>query len=335
MILSIFFSLTFLSGIIMTKIFRKTALKYNIVDIPSSKIKFHKKATPYLGGVAFIFNSILFYLAYLLISNETNIFENKEVYLLIFAFIILILGVIDDIRKIKPVTKIIIQSLIISGMIILDIRLHIIYLPKFVNIILTYFWILGITNAFNLIDIMDGLCGGIAFIASIFLFFTSQSPHIFLIFLAISLFAFLIYNFPPAKIFMGDAGSLSLGFLLASYSILGSYGSNNRLALISPILILWLPIYETILVSVMRIKKGKSPLMGSKDHFAFRLRKLKFPKLAILLISYFITIIMGETAFLAAYMDLENAILVYSLLMFFFVIFFYLLSLIKVEDYNE
>jgi UDP-GlcNAc:undecaprenyl-phosphate GlcNAc-1-phosphate transferase len=182
---------------------------------------------------------------------------------------------------------------------------------------------------------MDGLCGGIAFIASIFLFFTSQAGHFFLLFLAISLFAFLIFNFPPAKIFMGDAGSLSLGFLLASYSILGSYGANNRLALISPILILWLPIYETILVSVMRIKKGKSPFMGSKDHFAFRLRKLKFPKLAILLISYFITIIMGETAFLAAYMDLENAILVYFLLVFFFIVFFYLLSLIKVENFND
>jgi len=331
MILSLFVLINFISGIFFIKLFKKIAIKYNIIDNPSSNIKLHTKPTPYLGGVAFILNSILVYLVYRFVTDGLTSVETTELIVLLLSLVIMLMGVIDDIKKIRPSEKIIIQSIVILILLFFDIRLKIIYFPPVINYILTYIWILGITNAFNLIDVMDGLCGGTAAIAAFFLFFTSQSSTVFLIFLSISLVAFLIYNFPPAKIFMGDAGSLTIGFVLSVYSVIGSYGHNNRLALISPILILWLPIYETILVSLLRIKKGKSPFMGSKDHFAFRLKALGFPTLAILLISYFLNIIMGETAFLAAYMDLNSAVFVYFLLILFFVITFHLLSLINVD----
>ena len=131
---------------------------------------------------------------------------------------------------------------------------------------------------------------------------------------------------------MGDSGSLALGFLLAGYSITGSFTVTNKLALISPVLILWLPIYETILVSVLRIYKGRSPFYGSKDHFAFRLKAAGFPHSAILLLSYFLSIIMGESALIAVSLQAGDALLVYMLLFFVFTLFFYLLSKIDIDS---
>lgn len=169
-------------------------------------------------------------------------------------------------------------------------------------------------------------------IGALFLFFSTGSSAFFLVFLAVALMSFLLFNFPPAKIYMGDAGSLTIGYLLAAYSVLGAFTANNKIALISPVLILWLPIYETILVSALRIKKGRSPFFGSKDHFAFRLKAMGFPTLAILLITYFLSIIMGESALIAVKLSHESALIVYCLLLFFFSLFFFLLSKIDVDS---
>ena len=322
--------LTFLSGLLFVKLFMKIALAFNIVDKPDNLIKMHKKVTPYLGGVAFFTNALLFFVIYLLINGFS--LEKKEIFILTGGLVMLFIGIYDDIKRIKPQTKFLLQSIVAVSIILSGIYVDIAIFPHWLNIIITFFWIVGISNAFNLIDIMDGLCGGVAAISAFFLFFANLPHHHFLIFLTVSIISFLVYNLPPAKIFMGDAGSLTIGFLLSVYSIYGSFTTNNKTAFITPLLILWLPIYETILVSVMRIKKGKSPFKGSKDHFALRLRSIGFPVPAILIISYFFSIIMGESAFLATYLDSSKAFLIYSLLFLFFLLFFFLLSKIRVDE---
>ena len=329
MIVALSILICFLTGLVWVLLMQKTALRFNIVDKPDNVIKLHTKVTPYLGGVGFIMNMFMMLGLYLLITGiELSV---KELWILGLTACMLILGIIDDIRRIRPLTKFIFQCLFAGVLIFAGIRLDIMYLPDWANYLLTLLWITGISNAFNLIDIMDGLCGGVAMIAGFFLFFSTQSMYMPLLFLALSLLSFLVYNFPPAKIFMGDAGSLSIGFMFSAYAVIGSYTENNRIGLLAPLLILWLPIYETILVSILRIKKGKNPFHGSKDHFAFRLKAAGFPVIAVLFVSYFLSIIMGETAFLAVTMPFDTALIVYSITALFFVVLFFVLSKIKID----
>ncbi len=327
--LALFVLITVMSGLFWVWLAKKTALRFAIVDKPDNLIKIHEKVTPYLGGVGFMVNAYIIYFLFSLISKEPV--NPKEYWILGLSLGMLLLGIIDDIRRIKPLTKFIFQCIFAVVLIAAGIRLEIMYFPDYVNYALSLLWIVGMSNAFNLIDIMDGLCGGVAMIAGFFLFFSANSEYHFLLFVALSILAFLIYNFPPASIFMGDAGSLTIGFVFSAYAILGSYTSNNRLGLFAPLLILWLPIYETILVTILRLKKKKNPFMGSKDHFAFRLKAAGFPIMAILFVTYFLTIITGQTAFLAVYMSGESAALVYSIVSLFFVVLFFVLSKIKID----
>lgn len=327
--LVIFIPLCVMTGLMFVWIARKTALKLAIVDKPDNLIKVHAKVTPYLGGAGFYINALVIYLVFTLVSKEPV--NQKEYWILGLSVGMLLLGIIDDAKRIKPLTKFAFQSLFAVVLMTAGVRLEIMYFPDALNYFLTFLWIVGMSNAFNLIDIMDGLCGGVAMIAGFFLFFSGSSEYHFLLFVSLSILAFLMYNFPPASIFMGDAGSLTIGFVFSAYAILGSYTVNNRLGLLAPLLILWLPIYETILVTILRLKKKKNPFMGSKDHFAFRLKAAGFPIMAILFVAYFLTIIMGQTAFLAVYMTGESAMLVYSIVFLFFVALFFVLSRIKID----
>jgi UDP-GlcNAc:undecaprenyl-phosphate GlcNAc-1-phosphate transferase len=333
MSLSLALAGSFLLSLLLTQMFRKLAFRFKVLDKPDSDVKLHGKATPYLGGAAFISAALITLFSYHLFTSYR--IPQQEFVLLMTGLLIFFTGLLDDIKKLTPLTKILIQITAASILICMGIRLDIYFLPLWMNILLTLFWIVGVTNAFNLIDIMDGLCGGVSAIAAFFLFFSNGDYNVFLLFLTASLAGFLVHNFPPAKIFMGDAGSLSLGFLLAGYSILGSFTLSHKWALISPLLILWLPIYETILVTVLRLSKGRSPFYGSKDHYAFRLKAAGFPVPAVLLVSYFLSIIMGESALLAVSLPARDALLVYLLLILVFLLFFYLLSKIDIDSLEK
>ncbi len=330
MVLSVLILSTFLFAVFCTKQAIRFARHKNIMDEPDSNVKLHKKAVPYMGGAAIAAAAYTFYLIYAALGHHDV--TKMETVVLLCGILIFAMGMYDDLHRVSPAVKLAFQSAAALILILFNIRLDIYFFPDYLNIILTFFWLVGISNAFNLVDIMDGLCGGITVIGTLFLFFATNGTSYFLIFLTAAVLGFLVYNFPPAKIYMGDAGSLTIGFLLAAYSIMGSYTVNNKLALISPVIILWLPIYEVILVSVMRIKKGKSPFMGSKDHFAFRLKALGFPTHAVLITTYFLSIIMGESALIAVYMGDQSALVVYALLVLFFTLFFYLLSLADIDS---
>lgn len=302
----------------VTPLMRRIALKFRIMDKPSSSsVKTHSNPTPYLGGLAIYFSFILaLFLATIFLGLQW-----KHIYVvLIGGTIIMFLGLIDDISSLSVYLRFIIQILIASVLIVFNIRIMFIY-PSYIGILFTVFWVVGITNAFNIIDIMDGLAGGVAFIASLALLFIAlPTEEIYVNFAAAALaggiLGFLKYNFSirpdkRALIFMGDAGSLFIGFILAALSMGTSYTKMNDIALFSPLLILGIPIYDTFFVMLLRFRQGKPIFHGSRDHLALRLEALGFNRKKVVLIIYLISILLSLVALLLTKVRIAWAIYIY------------------------
>ncbi len=323
--------LTFLSAVILvsilTPLFRKLARRLNIMDVPAG-IKAHQKPVPYLGGaaiyLAFVIPLVLVVRFGLVTGEGNTIAESlgmiggvtKEMpallsgglsremaALLAGGTLIALLGLIDDIKRLSFYIKFIVQVLAAIILILGGIRLTIEILPTPLNILFTIIWVVAITNAFNIIDVMDGLSSGVAFI-SVAIFFIiallTDEPLVALMSAALagSTLGFLGYNLQPATIFMGDAGSGFIGFILAAIAMGGSYTGRNDLALLSPILILGIPIYDTVLVSILRIRRRKPIFEGSSDHFALRLLAMGFSPRNTVLLAYSISLCMGIVTFI-------------------------------------
>jgi len=317
--------LTFLTSLLvsllLTPLFRLLALKLKILDVPFSAIKTHKNPVPYLGGAA-IFIGWLFSLVLVRFFTDfpTGTLHSLRG-IVLGATLMVILGLVDD-RTPKGIgfrSKFLVQTLAALIIILFDIRIHFIT-PNFLAILATLIWIIGITNSFNIVDIMDGLSSGIAVIAALaFLFIALPSEEIYVNFCAAALaggiLGFMPFNLSKkAKIFMGDAGSLTIGFLLAALSLGTSYTKINYIGIFSPFLILALPIYDTMLVMFLRWKKGLSPFLGSKDHFALRLEKIGFSRKEILVVSYTASVVFSFSAYLITRLSVKDSIAVFCLM---------------------
>lgn len=198
-------------------------------------------------------------------------------YIIITSFLMLVVGVADDLWELSVVAKFLTQLVATALLIYFGVRTRIVYIGIIPNIIITFVWVIGITNAFNLLDIMDGLAAGTAILISLAFFSISMlnkdytNTVLSLVIFAVTL-SYFIYNFPPARIYMGNTGSHFLGFLFASIAIAISYAPMERkVALVSPLLIMGMPIFDTIFLILMRIKKGRMPFFKSNDHLVFRL----------------------------------------------------------------
>jgi UDP-GlcNAc:undecaprenyl-phosphate/decaprenyl-phosphate GlcNAc-1-phosphate transferase len=194
------------------------------------------------------------------------------------------------------------------------IYIKLIVLPLWIAIPLTVLWILAVTNALNIIDILDGLASGIAAIAAIAIAFANvlakrESVAFLCIVLAGSVFGFLRYNFHPARIYLGDAGSLFIGFMLAALSMNAGYTRMNMLAVISPILILGIPLFDLGLVIWIRWRRGIPVTKGSPDHFALRLRRCKLSVRETAVTAYIVGAILAGTALLMSQVGLEWAVM--------------------------
>ncbi|TAN61072.1 undecaprenyl/decaprenyl-phosphate alpha-N-acetylglucosaminyl 1-phosphate transferase [bacterium] len=196
---------------------------------------------------------------------------------LVSSGIMLIFGMLDDLREMSIMSKFLVQIAATALLVSFGVRTHIVSIGNLANILITFVWILAITNAFNHLDIMDGLAAGVAIISSLGFFIISvinqdaRSAALSLV-LAGALFSFLIYNLPPARIYMGNAGSHFLGFALAAIALIISYAPMGReVALFSPILILGFPVFDTAFVILMRLNKNKIPFKKSDDHLALRI----------------------------------------------------------------
>lgn len=261
------FSLSFILGLLFIIILKKISLKFNLIRLD--------KKVSYLGGIGFSFAFIVIYLFYILINKITIPFQLT--YIFIFSFIVLGIEFIDDLKDFSLKARIIIQFIIIFGFLLAGKRIQFYFLPHWLNYVISFLWIMGITNAFNHLDIGDGLCGGVSLVVGLGFLGVSVICGDFLlgplfIILLGGLCAFFIFNLPPAKIFMGNSGSHFLGFLFATLSIYGDYATlENPLALIVPLLILAFPIIDTAYLIFVRLNKKIIPLKKSNDHIFLRL----------------------------------------------------------------
>jgi UDP-GlcNAc:undecaprenyl-phosphate GlcNAc-1-phosphate transferase len=204
--------------------------------------------------------------------------------ILMVSPVVLLFGLIDDIRELSVLSKFIIQIAAASILLLYGVETHIIYIGRPLNVLITLIWVIGITNAFNLLDIGDGLAGGVTLLVGIsfacisFLNADSQTLVLCLALSGASL-GFLIFNFPPARVYMGNAGSHYAGFILAAIALIARYATMERkIALLSPLLILGLPILDTMFLIIVRMIKKKVPFNKSDDHIYLRFLRLGYSK---------------------------------------------------------
>lgn len=290
------FTLAFLLSLYLTPLVKKAALQYGIIDKPDGNLKQQKAPVAYLGGLAV-------YLSFLISLALTFSFDQEVLGLLLAGTIIVILGLIDDFGVLSPVVKLIGQSIAIFVLIRSGIYIKLEFLPWYVSFPLSFLWLIGITNAFNLIDVMDGLSAGVAFFCSLILFVVGiWNDRVIIAIMAISLggslLGFLRYNYEPAKIYLGDTGSMFIGMMMGALAMIGDYTSKNIVACLVPVVILGVPIFDTLFVMYMRWRRGLHIIAGSPDHFALRLRKWKLSTKQTVIASYVVTILLGMSGLL-------------------------------------
>ncbi len=266
---------SFALALVMTPVVRTLARRWGAVARPKTD-RWHKKPTAMLGGVAIWFSVTMVMAVYLLFVPHETPYGWVVVGASSFLFLV---GLADDLFHAKPYQKLIGQVMGAAFVIYYGLSLPWTSSAP-VNMAIAIFWLIGITNAVNLLDNMDGLAAGIAAIASAFLalsFVTNgqMTEALMLAVFAAALVGFLIYNSNPASIFMGDCGSMFIGFFLASTALMSSaQGGRSRSflpVLAVPILILFIPIFDTTLVTVLRKLSGRSASQGGRDHTSHRL----------------------------------------------------------------
>lgn len=332
------FIICFLLTFLLRNIFHRTRFLKN-----SGLSKQEENRTiPVIGGISLYISFLLTLLLYFNFFPVSLKQGNLSIIygLLIGGGGILLVGLLDDLYEFPPVIKLLGQVGIVAIAVGLGLQTQIIYVPKIVNILITTVWIVSIVNAFNLLDILDGLASGIALIISVvFLLLSIYTNNSLVMWLSLTLIgalsAFLIFNFPPAKIYLGDAGSMCIGYILSIIAINISFApQNHEFALIAPILILGLPIYDMAFVFFRRLFLKKSVVRKSDDHFIFQLMKRGYEIRQSLYIMYSLSLFFGITAIAITIFVNEISFLIFlGFLVIFFVI--NLLLLIKDKTVNK
>ena len=312
---------TFIASAVLVPIVKKVAEHVGAMDIPNER-KVHDHPIPRMGGLA-IFGAFL--LGYMLFARSS--FQMLSI--LIGGFIIVLTGIFDDIKPIQARYKFIVQIIaaavvVFYGNVALS-RITIFGLdftiPNILSQIVTIFFIVGITNAINLIDGLDGLASGVSSIyfmtITIVAFILNKmqglDTMLSLIMLGSTL-GFLIHNFHPAKIFMGDTGSLFLGFTISVIALLG-FKATTLTSLIVPLCILAIPIFDTALAIFRRLLKGQGIMAPDKEHFHHQLLKMKFSVPVTVLIIYGINILFSSVSIFFVLGDKKIAMGIYAVLM--------------------
>ena len=314
---------------------RMLAIKIKAVDVPKDNRRMHKVPIPRMGGLAIFAGFLVSVLFFVPLGNE---FRS----ILIGALILVVLGIIDDIVALKPRTKFagqIIAALIpaLSG-----VSIHGIVNPfvpgqystlGIFSIPFTLIWIVGITNAVNFIDGLDGLACGVSAIATVTMFiiavlFGETYIALMMAALAGACLGFLPYNMNPAKIFMGDTGSMFLGYILATVSIQGLFKFYAVISFAVPFILLGLPIFDTGFAIVRRLLKGQSPLQADRGHVHHRLIDLGFDQKQSVAILYTFSALMGLTAVILARTN-ESKLIILAIAVL--VCFFLAMSLMSFE----
>lgn len=288
---------------ICTPLVRTLAVKIGAIDAPDAR-KIHQVSIPRLGGLAI-------YIGYMvsLLYSVKDISSVKG--LLIGSVILVAVGIWDDVKQIGPKTKLLGQIVAALMLPIFDNAIHFISIGdhmlylEYLSIPLTVFWIVGFTNIVNLIDGLDGLAAGISLIACIAIcIVTLQMGQVDLACITLALAGaacgFLRYNFNPAKIFMGDTGSMLLGYTMAAISVMGSVKTAATVGLVVPVIVLGLPILDTLFAIVRRRINGRPVFQPDKGHLHHRLLAMGLTQKQAVLLMYAITAVLGCVSIVAA-----------------------------------
>ncbi len=323
---------SFIISVALTFAVRGFARKRNFVAAPKSD-RWHKKPTAMLGGAAIFLTTVLMYLFFVPITRESTV-------ILAGSSLLFLVGLVDDILHIKPYQKLIGQFIGVA--IVVGFGLVLPWTSSEVlNIAITAFWLIGITNAINLLDNMDGLAAGISAIAAFSLAIgfgaSGQPAELLLISVFVgALVGFLVFNFNPASIFMGDCGSMFVGFFLASSVLLNQVGGRSRSVvsiLAVPALILFVPIFDTTFVTVLRKIWGRKASQGGRDHTSHRLVALGLSERAAVLMLYGFALLSGVISLLVRELQPTQSI---ALIAFFILVLTIIgVYLSKVKVYAE
>lgn len=300
MIYTVTFFIAFLLSIFLLPFTIKASEKWRVFSKPRGDIK----GKPCLGGIGIY---AAFLLTLLAVSFFKIPFDGRLSGLVISSGIIILLGVMDDAKDLRPLVKIAVELAAIAVLVSFGIVTKLALLPMWVNVFITLLWVLFITNAFNLLDIVDGLTSGLVVIISLTLLIISLAngdifSSIILLALAGAHIGFLRYNYPPARLYMGDTGSLFSGFLLAAVAINVSYAPLERpVALLTPVLAMSLPIYDTMFLIIMRMRKKKPIFAKTDDHFALRLMTMGHSVRKSLCIMYIFCIFLALSSLVVAF----------------------------------
>lgn len=298
------FIISFGTVIFITPLISKLAIILNAIDKPDDIRKTHNYSTPSMGGLA-IFVGVIFGFIYLQPILEIN---DQMFAIIIGALIMLITGAIDDIFNIRPMYKLtgqIIAAVVVvsSGLVIEKLTMPFIgtiYLEEF-GVLITIIWIVGASNAINLIDGLDGLAAGVSAIAlTSILVMAVMDGRILVMGLCLiligSCLGFLFHNFHPAKIFMGDTGALFLGYSIAIVSMLGLFKNVAFFSFLVPIIVLGIPVFDTICAIIRRIVNKQGIAVADKKHIHYRLMNMGYSHRTTVLILYAFSIFFGITA---------------------------------------
>ena len=301
------FLIALLVSFAATPLMIRLAKRIGAIDVPKDDRRVHKVPTPRLGGLAIF----LGFLSALLYMYEI---DSRMVGVLTGAAIIVTLGFFDDIKPLPAKFKFLVQ--IIAAVIVIRSGVRIDHVSNPLHFMfpdneyiifgnwsypLTLLWIVGVTNAINLVDGLDGLAAGISIISAVTLFVAAQTTgQVFAAFLASILAAstlgFLPYNFNPAKIFMGDTGALFLGYMLSVISVMGVLKGAAALSILVPIFAIGLPIYDTLFAMIRRASNGKSMMEADKGHLHHKLLDAGMSQRQAVITLYSISAVLGFSA---------------------------------------
>ncbi|GAA0436596.1 MraY family glycosyltransferase [Lentibacillus halophilus] len=318
--LAIAFAIALLSALLVTYPVKTFAIRIKAVDLPNHR-KIHTNVTPRLGGLA-IFIGVLLGSLYLQPRHE----HLPEI--LLGAIVILITGALDDRLAIRPVVKLtgqLIASsfLISSGLIIERITIPVFGMVDlgFMSVLITVIWVVGITNAINLLDGLDGLATGVSTIAlasmCVMAIIDGELIPVYLCIVLIGAnLGFLYHNFYPANIYMGDTGSNFLGYMIAVVSIVGLFKNIALFSFIIPVIVLAVPIFDTLFTIIRRAISKQPIMMPDNKHVHYQLLAAGFSHRTTVLIIYAFSILFGTLAVLFSYASLSTALIITFVILF-------------------
>lgn len=333
--------ISFVTSAVLTALVKRLAMRFDFVSRPSAD-RYSRSVIPLGGGIA-IFTTVaaalvaavlIVYFAVApgrldeLLGDSVTIhaegFIEKIPHLVIIIFcmaVLFALGLWDDRRHLGPYIKMFVQFIVaFIAAVAAEVRVEFFIESKIITSLLSAFWIVLIINAFNFLDNMDGASAGIAVIASAILFVAAAiGGQVFVGAMAVifigALLGFLVFNFPPAEIFMGDSGSMVVGFIVALLTLRTTYyqqaASGNWYPVLMPLIVMAVPLYDFISVTLLRLCQGKSPFVGDTQHFSHRLRRRGLTETQTVLTLYLATLLTGLGGTFLYQVNLAGAVLIF------------------------